>query len=93
MTYNVGQAIKIAERMEKKILKEDLLTGVNAEFEKMLALGALVELTESEMKSWTGPAHWVSLQAVLSQSLKLLQQDSSQIPACLIEMATLLTAF
>ena len=24
LTYNVGQAIKIAERMEKKILKEDI---------------------------------------------------------------------
>ena len=65
LTYNIHQAIKVAERTEKKVLKGGLLKDVNAEFDKMLALGALVELSEDEMKSWTGPAHWVSLQPVL----------------------------
>ena len=51
--------------MEKKVLREGSLDEINTEFDKMLALGALVELSESEMKSWTGPAHWVSLQPVL----------------------------
>ena len=46
-------------------MKENLLTEINAEFNKMIEYGALVELSEDDMRSWNGPAHWVSLQAVL----------------------------
>ena len=65
LTYNVHQVIKIAEREELKLEKENLKEEFNTEFDKMLSCGALIELTENDMKSWKGPAHWVSLQHVL----------------------------
>ena len=37
----------------------------NSEFEKYVAFGALVELTSSDMDSWSGPVHYVLLQHVL----------------------------
>ena len=64
LTYNVHQAIKIAERLEKKVIKEKSIDAVNTEFDKMVEYGALVELSPEEMNSWSGPAHWVSLQVV-----------------------------
>ena len=65
LTYNISQAIRIAERVEKKVIKEGLLAEVNAEFDKMINYGALVELSDEDMRAWNGPAHWVSLQPVL----------------------------
>ena len=38
-------------------MKENLLADVSAEFDKMIEYGALVELSEDDMRSWNGPAH------------------------------------
>ena len=57
LTYNINQAIKIAELMEQKAMKKNLPTEMNAEFNKMIEYGALVELSEDDMRSWNGPAH------------------------------------
>ena len=56
-------------------MKENLLADVNAEFDKMIEYGALVELSDDVMRSWNGPAHWVSLQPVLNLTLKLHRLD------------------
>ena len=64
LTNNVHQAIKIAEREEKKLEKEGLTEAFNEEFNKMIKLGALGELTEEEMITWKGPVHYVSMQHV-----------------------------
>ena len=65
LTNNFWQAVKIGEREEKKLEKEQLTDNFNQEFDRMIAYGALVELTEDGMNSWTGPVHYVSLQHVL----------------------------
>ena len=57
LTNNIHQAIKIAEREEMKLEKEGLTEAFNEEFNKMIKLGALGELTEEEMISWKGPIH------------------------------------
>ena len=64
---NRAQVTKIAERTERKLLKDGLMDNFNAEFDKLLAVGALVEITESEMNTWDGPTHYVSLQPVLNE--------------------------
>ena len=65
---NKAQVIKIAEREEKRLAKSGLLDAFNSEFDKMLTHGALVELTDSELKMWDGPTHYVSLQHVINES-------------------------
>ena len=64
---NRAQVTRIAERVEKKLIKESNLEHFNQEFDKMLAGGAIVELSEEEMASWTGPEHYVSLQHVIKE--------------------------
>ena len=64
---NKGQVIKIAEREEKRLTKSNLLEAFNREFDKMIALEALVELQDAELKLWDGPVHYVSLQHVLNE--------------------------
>lgn len=56
--------IKIHQRLEKKLLKNQSLDAFNQDFTKMLNNGSLVELTPQEIDMWGGPAHYVSLQAV-----------------------------
>ena len=65
LSNNVRQAVKIAEREERKLNKEHLMDEFNEEFEKMISHGALVELSPDRMESWAGPVHYVSLQHVL----------------------------
>ena len=64
---NRGQVTKIAERLEKKLLKEGRLAHFNREFEKMVSGGALVELSQAEMDNWNGAVHYVSLQHVINE--------------------------
>ena len=41
------------------------MDAFNTEFDKYIACGALVELSESDMEAWSGPVHYVSLQHVV----------------------------
>ena len=70
LTCNISQAIRIAERVEKRVIKEGLLAEVNADFDKMINYGALAELPDEDMITWNGPAHWVSLQPVLRPEME-----------------------
>ena len=65
LTNNFNIVSKIAMREEKKLVKEGLLNEFNAEFDKMIRHGALVELSEDCMNAWRGPVHYTSLQHVV----------------------------
>ena len=65
LTNNFTLVSKIAMREEKKLVKEGLLDAFNAEFDKMVQHGALVELSEECMNAWRGPVHYTSLQHVV----------------------------
>ena len=54
--------IKKAEREKKTLVKSNLLEAFNNEFDKMIRLGALVELKDTEIKQWDGPKHYTALQ-------------------------------
>ena len=64
LTSNLNQVTKIAERLERKLENKGLLNSFNNEFDKMLELGALEELTTEEMNAWSGPVRYASLQYV-----------------------------
>ena len=65
LSKNFGQVVKIAEREERKLERDGLLECFNQEFEKMINLGTLVELSNEDMEFWKGAVHYVSLQHVI----------------------------
>ena len=65
LSENLHQAVKIAEREERKLLKEGLMDDFNAKLLEMISYGALIELSNNERSSWTGPVQNVSLQHVM----------------------------
>ena len=70
LSNNLGQAIKIAENEEKKLLKEGLTEEFNEKFDEFIKLGTLEELSQHEMDTWGGPSHYVSIQHVLKPDNK-----------------------
>ena len=64
---NKSQVIKIAQRLEKRLNKTRLLQAFNDEFEKLISYGAIKEMSDSELRSWDGPTHYVSLQHVINE--------------------------
>ena len=62
--HNIRQAIRIAENEERKLAKEGLTGEFNEKFAEFLKLGTIREISQQEMDSWEGPAHYVSIQHV-----------------------------
>ena len=56
LSNNLGQAIKIAENEEKKIIKEGLTEEFNEKFDEFIKLGTLEELSQHEIDNWGGAA-------------------------------------
>ena len=67
---NIGQAIQIAEHEEKKLAREGLTKEFNEKFEEFLNLGTIREISQLEMDTWKGPAHYVSIQHVYKPNNK-----------------------
>ena len=65
---NRAAAIKIAEKMEKRLLKSGHHETYNEEVRKALERGANVKLTEEEMNEWKGPVNYISQHAVITES-------------------------
>ena len=59
---NYRQKVQIAEAEKRKLEKEGRMEEFNDLFKKLQDLGAIEEITEHELKVWTGPVHYVSLQ-------------------------------
>ena len=47
--------------------KKGLTNGANKVFEKMLTSGALIEIPQTELDMWSGPVHYLPIQAVVSE--------------------------
>ena len=65
---NFHQVVKIAEVEERRLLKEGRLDEFNELFLKLQKLGAVEEISSFELRSWSGPIHYVSLQHVIDES-------------------------
>ena len=82
---NFYQVVKIAEAEEKKLEREGKLQEFNELFDKLQDLGAVEEISAQELRSWTGPAHYVSLQHVIDESsattsLRIVTNSSLKTP-------------
>ena len=82
---NYGQVVNIAETEEKRLIRDGKLQEFNDLFRKLQELGALEEISETELKSWTGPVHYVSLQHVIDEgnattSLRIVTNSSLKTP-------------
>ena len=59
--------ITIAESEERKLDKEGRMGQFNDLFDKLQDLGALEEIPDHEVRAWSGPVHYVSLQHVVNE--------------------------
>ena len=64
---NFNQVKRIAEAEERKLEKEGREERFSELFQKLQYLRALEEISESEIRAWTGPTHYVSLQHVINE--------------------------
>ena len=57
LTDNLGQAISFQSSVERKLLRNATMRDVyNIELQKFIDRGAIVRLTEDEIKSYKGPS-------------------------------------
>ena len=64
LTDNRKQAIAYSISLEKTLSKKQLTDTFNEEFQKFVDNGSLSELSEDEMRNWTGPIHYLPMQMV-----------------------------
>ena len=67
LSDNYRQVVRIAESEERKLEKEGRMEEFNELFQKLQDLGAIEEITDSEMLAWKGPVHYISLQHVINE--------------------------
>ena len=73
--------VKMAEKMESRLLKSDQLSYYNKEFQKYLDRGAAVKLTKEEIENWKGPVNYISHHGV--------EQDSQTTPLRIVTNSSL----
>ena len=67
LSDNYNQVIRIAEWEERKLEKEGSLDKFNELFQKLQDLEAVEEISDHELKSWSGAVHYISLQHVINE--------------------------
>ena len=66
LVNNYKTVLRMAETLERSLEKKGLTEGANEVFNKRLTIGALVEISQSELDMWSGPVHYLPIQAVVS---------------------------
>ena len=69
LANNRNAAIKVAEKVERDLLRDNLYEAYNDQIRDQLKRGVAVKLSEDEIQSWTGPCQWISHHAVLKDSV------------------------
>ena len=82
---NYAQVVGIAESEERRLERDGKMQEFNELFEKLQVLGAMEEISDHELKSWSGPVHYVSLQHVIDEgnattSLRIVSNSSLRTP-------------
>ena len=55
------------ESTERRLLKQNKSEEANAVFTKLVENGALVEISPQEQSTWSGPTHYLPIQAVIKE--------------------------
>ena len=61
---NYKRVLKMAESLERRIAKAGLVDATNEVFNKMVANGAIKEISQAELRMWVGPEHYLPIQVV-----------------------------
>ena len=85
LSDNYNQVVRIAESEERKLEKEGRMGEFNTLFNKLQDLGAVEEISDSEMLAWSGPVHYISLQHVVNEesattSFRIVSNSSLKTP-------------
>ena len=78
---NRNVAVKIAEKLEKRLENDGHLEYYNQELKKYFERGAAVQLSEDEINSWQGPVNYISHHGV--------EQDSVSTPLRIVTNSSL----
>ena len=65
---NYGQAVAVQSNIEKRLVRDGLVESYDKEMNKAISAGSVVELTEQDMKDWTGPVHYLTHFPVIKPS-------------------------
>ena len=69
LSYNRATVVKVAERVEKDLMKDGLHGAYNEQIKSQLERGVAIQLSADEMESWTGPCQYITHHAVLKDSV------------------------
>ena len=69
LSFNRSSAVKVAERVEKGIIKDVLHSAYNEQIQSQLDRGVAIKLSDDEIVSWSGPCNYISHHAVLKDSV------------------------
>ena len=78
---NRATAVKIAEKLEQRLMKEGHREYYNQEFQKYLDRGAALKLSQEELDSYQGPINYISHHGV--------EQDSVTTPLRIVSNSSL----
>ena len=65
---NAKQAIAVQKSHEQRVICEGIVDDYNAEMEKAIQAGNIIELTKEEMNSWTGGVHYITHFPIIKMS-------------------------
>ena len=66
---NRNAVVKMAEKMETRLLKSGFYETYNQEIQKALDRGAAIKLTEQEIADWKGPVNYIAQHGVIQDSV------------------------
>ena len=69
LPFNRATVVKVAERVEKDLMKDGLHAAYNEQIKSQLERGVAVKLSADEMESWSGPCQYITHHAVLKDSV------------------------
>ena len=71
LPYNRNTVVKVEEKVEKDLIRDNLHEIYNEQIRDQLRRGVAVKLSEDDLKSWTGPCQYITHHAVLNDSVTI----------------------
>ena len=69
LSYNRSTVVKVAEKVEKDLIKDSLHEKFNEQIQDFIKRGVAVKLSTDELESWTGPCQYITIHAVQKDSV------------------------
>ena len=69
LSFNRDAVIKVAEKVEKSLIKDNVREAFNEQIRDQLRRGVAVKLSDDELQSWVGPCQYITTHAVFKDSV------------------------